>query len=330
MMARKILIFLAINLAIALVAGIAPPSLTNGEDYLRVATVHDFVESADPDSPLKVILGDSRSDCCVSASEIGFINLSYQGASPVEGYYLLRRMIERKLHVDSLILSYGPFHIFTQDTFHSQTRYFGLIDDEYVDEVLDQAAELNDTEYLEYHWQALEVLDAKAPWLPDWLKFRLVNVASIHRTLAAVWRQASSRILDPEDRNSIRAHMEFKLHNAAPPNRINGDDASPESLKPNAVSPINEIYLSKLVALAKHHGVDVHYLVMPFNRDVQHPDKSYYERYYTTLEEAGLHACYDRAHWWPNQLFADTHHLNVEGTTMLSVELRKPLSFCSW
>jgi hypothetical protein len=329
-MVKKILIFFAINLAIALVAGVAPPSLTNGEDYLRVESVHEFIESVDPHSSVNVILGDSRSDCCLAAGDIGFVNLSYQGQSPVEGYYRLKRLTDRGVRVESLILSYGPFHIFTQDAFHSQTRYFGLIDHHDLDSVLDQAAELGDTEYLEYHWQALEVLDAKAPWLPDWLKFRLVNVASLHRTIAAIWRQLRSRVTDPEGRDSLRAHAQFKLYHAVPPDRVNSGAAAPESIKPDAVSPINELYLSKIVALARDHGMGVYFLVMPFNRDVEHPDHGYYERYKATLEKSGLEGCYSKARWWPNQLFADTHHLNVEGTSKMSAELRKPLSFCHW
>jgi hypothetical protein len=328
--AKKILIFLAINLVIAFAAGMASPSLTNGAGYVRAAAVLDFVDSADPNQDLRVILGDSRSECCVAGSDLGFVNLSYQGATPVEGYYLLKRMTDRGLRIDSLILSFGPFHIFTQDVFHSQTRYFGLLDQAYLDEVMALAAEHQDAEYLEYHWQALEALDEKAPWIPDRLKFRLVNVASIHRTINSVLQQSLSRVTDPEGQHTLRAQMEEKNRHASPEDRLNRYDASPESQKPAARSPVNEFYLSRMVELARQHGIRVHFLVMPFNRDVAHPGKDYYARYYAILDKAGLQGCYDTGHWWPNDLFSDEHHLNVEGTAKLGEVLGRPLGFCDW
>ena len=125
--------------------------------------------------------------------------------------------------------------------------------------------------------------------------------------------------------------MEDRSHHAQPEDQVNPFDASPESEKPNARSPVNEFYLSKMVELARHRGIAVNFLVMPFNEDVAHPDKEYYERYYAILDKAGLHGCYNTGHWWPNELFADEHHLNVEGTAKLGAELRnEPRSYCHW
>jgi len=327
-MIKKISIFLAINLIIAMLAAMAPLSLTNGDGYVRVDAVYKYIESVVPGNTLNMILGDSRTDCCVAAKDIGFVNLSYQGATPVEGYDVLLRVLERGVQVDKLILSYGPFHIFTQDAFHAQTRYFGLTDGSYTDSILEQATELNDTEYLDYQWQALEVLDDSASWLPDWLKFRIVNVMSIDRTIKAVVRQSLRRLTDPAGLNATRSEIERKFYDSTAPERVNNGWESPEFEKPDAVSPINEIYLKKLVELAKAHGIAVNFLIMPFNRDVSHPEQAYYDKYHSILDEAGLEGCYGPVYWWPNDLFADTHHLNSTGAGRFGAELRHQLKYC--
>jgi hypothetical protein len=327
-MTRKILIFLAINAVIATLAAMAPLSLINGEGYIRVEEVYEYIESAAPGTELNVILGDSRSDCCVAAKDIGFINLSYQGASPVEGYDVLKRLLERGIRIDKLILSYGPFHIFTQDAFHAQTRYFGLTDSRYTDSILQLAAELDDQEYLDYQWQALEVLDREVPWLPDRLKFRVVNVMTIDRTIKAAWSQSLRRLTNPEQQDALRAEIGRKFYESTAPDRINYGAESPEHEKPDAASPVNEIYLSKLVELAKQHEIAVKFLIMPVNRDVSQPPETYYDRYLTILEEAGLKGCYGPIYRWPNELFADTHHLNVSGAHKFQSVLRKQLDYC--
>lgn len=327
-MTGKILVFLAINAVIATLAAMAPLSLINGAGYIRVEEVYEYVESVEPGTELNVILGDSRSDCCVAAKDIGFINLSYQGASPVEGYDVLRRLLDRGVRIDKLIISYGPFHIFTQDAFHAQTRYFGLTDSDYTDSILQLAEELDDREYLDYQWQALEVLDREVPWLPDRLKFRVVNVMTIDRTIKAAWSQSLQRITQPEQRDALHAEIERKFYESTAPDFVNYGTESPEHEKPHATSPINEIYLNKLVELAKENGIGIRFLIMPGNRDVLQPPEAYYDRYLAILDQAGLEGCYGPMKWWPNELFADTHHLNVDGADRFQSVLRHQLEYC--
>jgi hypothetical protein len=328
---RKLTAFIGINLVIAAAASLAPPSLTNEQEYRNVAIVHEFVESVTSVEPLNIILGDSRSDCCIAARELGFVDLSYQGASPVEGYYILRRLIERDVPLGEVLLSYGPFHIFTQDTFHAQTRYFGIIDREYAGRVLDQAIELGDAEYLDYQWKALEVIDDSLPWLPDSAKIRLVNVLSIDESIEALIEEFRARLsaggsaFAGEDVSPGSERL-YEMDAVGWVNTV--DELSPEAEKPSAVSPINEIYLKEIVELAHSENLKVGFVVMPFNKDVQHPAREYYDRYFALLRRAGLGACTGQEYWWPNELFADGHHLNADGAHKFSKTLAHHLQFC--
>jgi hypothetical protein len=325
---RKLFIFIGINLAIAALAAFAPASLINGLDYQRHAVVYDFVEAIEPGTHLNVIIGDSRPECCLDAQSLGFVNLGTSGSTPVEGFYLLNRLIERGAVIDQMIVSYGPFHIFAQDAFHSQTRYFSLIDQTYAEQILQQAEELGDAEYLSYEWQALEVLDQNLPVLSDDLKFRLVNVLSLDRTLMNIWPTLRSRFNWSSNSEAKVVDPRHKLYDAMPSDKINRRPESPEYAKPDGYSPINELYLKKLVSVANTNNIEIGYLIMPYNQDVLHPDAEFYDRFLAVLDSSGMTTCSIGGEWWPNELFADAHHLNTAGTKKFNLDLEARLRFC--
>lgn len=329
-MVKKLLIFIGINLVIAAVAALAPVSLTSGLDYQRHAVVYDFVEAVEPGTRVNVIIGDSRPECCLDAQSLGFVNLSVSGTTPVEGYYILNRLLERGVIVDRMILSYGPFHIFAQDAFHSQTRYFNLLDPDYAEDILDQAQELGDEAYLSYEWQALEVLDENLPMLSDEFKFRLVKVLSIDRILAELVPAIRNLLLTSASAKKVAVDPRYKMYEAMPASKINERPESPEYTKPDGYSPLNELYLNKIVSVADEHDIETAYLVMPYNEDVLHPQKEYYQRFARVLAGTGMQQCQAGGDWWPNELFADAHHLNDTGTARFNRDLDRKLRFCSW
>lgn len=329
-LAGKLLTFVGINLAIAGLAAMAPPSLTNGIGYERHAVVFDYVESVAPGARVSIVLGDSRPECCLNAASIGFVNLSIAGGTPVEGYYLLSRLLERGVTVERLVLSFGAFHIYGQDSFNSQTRYFGLVDKAYIEEILEQAETHRDSEYLAYDWQAVKVLDENLPFLSDAMKFRLVNVLSIDRVIAQLWDAVVRNVFASEERPRLVSDPRFKLTEATPAKAINTSTEAPGIENPNGYSPLNEMYLAKIVETARAENIATGYLVMPFNQDVLHPDPEYYERFYAELAQAGLVGCVSGGDWWPNHEFSDAHHLNDVGTARFNAHLASRLRFCQW
>jgi len=326
-LAKKLVLFFVINAVIVVLAASVPPSLLN-EEYADVGVIFDFIESVEPGDRLNVILGDSRSELRVNARELGFVNLSFAGATPVEGFYVLDKLVERGAKIEKLIISYGPFHIFSQDTFHPRTRYFALIDSKFSEDVLAEAVELGDEQYLNYNWPALEVLDEHLFWLPNAIKLRMVNVLTIDETFSSVARAFIENYAAPRSAEAASGQVFEKLYSVGVPDFINTEPASPEAANPTAESPINERYLGRLVELARSRNMKLSYLVMPFNKDVAHPDAGYYDKYYSVLRSAGLAHCVNPAVWWPNELFIDSHHLNASGVARFNDGLAGRLSFC--
>ncbi len=325
-MKKKLLAFVSINLAIAVLAASAPIALIGGGEYERQRVVFDYVEHVQPGARLSVILGDSRSECCLPAAELGFVNLSLAGGSPVEGYYLLQRLIARGARIERLIVAYGAFHVFSQDTYYSRSRYYGLVDDAFIAEVSRRIVELDDAEYRRYGWKALETIDARLPFLPEAAKFALVNTLSIDSTLAAAVRGARRRLLAGAEREI--ADPRYKLHEIATADLLNAAPASPESEKPTARSPVNEYYLARLAARARAHGAALHYLAMPMNAGVRQPPRDYFRRFSDIVERSGFAGCYSGLRFWPNELYWDPAHLNRAGAARLRAEIAAGLTYC--
>jgi hypothetical protein len=321
---KKLLIFVLINLAIAGLAAMAPIALIGGGEYERQRVVFDYVESVRPGQQLNVIVGDSRSECCLPAAEMGFVNLSLAGGSPVEGYYLVRRLLDRGARIEKMIVSFGAFHILSQDTYYSRSRYYGLVDGAFIDEVNRKITELDDAEYRQYGWKALESIDASLPFLPEPAKFAIVNTLSIDSTIAAAIR-GTQRRLNPATRREI-ADPRYKLQEIATADFVNDAPASPESAKPQA--PVNEYYLARLASLAREHRIAVHYLAMPLNGGVTQPPEGYFRLFSSVIERSGFAGCYSGVKFWPNELYWDPAHLNTAGTGKMKRELAPGLSYC--
>jgi hypothetical protein len=325
-MKKKLLLFTLINLCIAVLTAMAPIALIGGGEYERQRVVFDFVESVQPGQHLSVIVGDSRSECCLAAADMGFVNLSVAGGAPPEGYYLVRRLLDRGARIDRLVVSFGGFHVHTQDAYYARTRYYGLIDRAFIDEVNRKIVELDDAEYRRYGWKALETIDASLSFLPEAAKFGIVNVLSLDTTIKGAIRGARRR-LDPATEREV-SDPRFKLREISTAESVNDEADSPESQRPDAASPVNGHYLSRLVALARENGTAVYFLNMPMNAGVTQPPQQYFHRFDDVIARSGFEGCYSGARFWPNTLFWDASHLNADGAARLRAELAPGLSYC--
>jgi hypothetical protein len=323
MMLKKLLVFAAINATIALLAASAPMRYVGGRPYEAQAELFAFIEKLPIDTPLNIILGDSRSECCIAAENLGFVNLSLEGSTPVEGVYILERLLERGTKLNQLILSYGPFHIFTHDIFHSRTRQFGIFDSDFVAEVQHQADELHDAEYQDFKWPALQRVHDMAPQLSDTNKFALIKALTINTTLAALLRELRRRLFGAEQTTNEK-HFKLTARDA-----VNFQSESPEALQPNARAPVNEHYLQRLVSLAIANDIAFAFLVTPFNNDVMQPNHDYFERFSATIRSLGFDNCYAGFEFWPNEMFADAAHLNRRGAERFNADLQSKLEFCA-
>ena len=106
------------------------------------------------------------------------------------------------------------------------------------------------------------------------------------------------------------------------------DAESREYLARNATSPVNELYLAKLLSLARKSAKYVAIAFLPMNGSVRQPDKSYFERTRALYLEAGYAACLGPIAFWPDEYFYDASHLGSKGVDRFDREGMPNLHYC--
>lgn len=268
---------LQITLRLALLAALAtvflvllPKRWYLGHEYARWELLFEEMENGDGKRPANLILGDSRPEMGLSALRLNAKNFGLGGASPVEGYYFLRKM--GNWVIDTLYLSYAPFHLQSMDCFYTRSDYYDFIDEGFVKEVKSLAESKRDTAFLRNNWPWLDVLERDFPWRPS---RELVKYVPTLRNLKN-WRWHF------EEGEAYREQMKsdglsFLLDSETCPR----DSASPEvaleerqgGFQP---SPVNDHYFQKLLALAAKRRIQVIWVNMPLSETTRQTSQQYF------------------------------------------------------
>ena len=86
-----------------------------------------------------VILGDSRIVAAykpVGGGDSPVVNMGLGGGTPVEAYFLLRRLVDSHTRIPLLILSFAPCHLEEAEVFLGRTSLFHFLEDGETEDVL--------------------------------------------------------------------------------------------------------------------------------------------------------------------------------------------------
>lgn len=78
----------------------------------------------------------------------GVINCGMMGSTPIESYFLIRRLLKAPVHPRAVLLSYSAYHLVHPDFYWENTVKFGLVSGAEADEVMDTILRLKDKELL--------------------------------------------------------------------------------------------------------------------------------------------------------------------------------------
>jgi hypothetical protein len=89
-----------------------------------------IAEGKDAAERAVVMVGDSRSMAGFEAASLdaAAINLSVGGATPIEGYALIRSYLRNNPTPDAVVVSYAPYHLTTEDSFWGRTVKFSFLE----------------------------------------------------------------------------------------------------------------------------------------------------------------------------------------------------------
>lgn len=275
----------------------------------------NHIHSAD-----NLIVGDSRAMAGIDPAVLGdgYFNLSLGGSTPVEGYYFLKRYLNKK-KINHLILSYSPMHLQNSMEFKHRTLKFGFLTNAELFEIYTESNR---------HKQLISSknTNGKADIARNYLLYLAISHNFFYLYRADIRNFSLS---NPYDRiykevNDRAGVMDFGLEAFSQGRNKETED---EDFR---VNPLIQAYLEKILILAREKHIRVHYVNMPFNdASFDHTTHRFKDSYARCM--ASLEAGYPEVDWHGglsargNDWFGDESHLNAKGRNRFSLELKNRL-----
>ena len=248
-----------------------------------------------------IMLGDSRAKAgfkpnILNKYKINSINLSVGGATPIEGYYTLKRYLENNKAPKNLVLSYTPTHLSSSDgCYFARTVPFDFFTDSEYEEVENLAIKFN----------AYYILNQNKSYLD--YKYPTIYGKHFIEGLKHFRWLANNQFL--EDSKNNKGYHYFGTKDEA-------IGLNSEAKKDKFISSkLYDYYFKKILDLAIQHKIRVYFYVMPFNESsYKIVKKEYvmeYENYLKNLasyKNMKMNVC-NNIWYLSNDNFGDPSHL---------------------
>ena len=267
-----------LSLRLAILAGLwiaftqlLPKRVYLGPEYSRWETVWAHLEGVkSAGKAVNLVMGDSRPEMGIASKHLRAWNYGLGGTSPVEGYYMLRQL--EGVKIDTLYLSYSPYHFQHQDCFHNRPEYYGFVDRGYIAEVESLALSAKDTVYQWNNWVWLDDLDENfpIPWVQRQFRY-LLPMKGLDN-----WKWYF------RERPAMQQRMEDNRLSYLFASNICPSDTSVQEyyLEQRAggfvMNPVNVHYFRKLTEEIARRKIHLIWINMPLNRAIRQPSADYY------------------------------------------------------
>jgi len=312
----KTLVFLAVWLVVIWGALYFLPLNYSGYTYVVSENVMSYMKSGKPAK--YVTVGDSRIMAGVQPNVMkkeDFYNLSLGGATPVEGYFTVKKLIENKMQPEVLVLSYAPFHLTIHDTYPRPVGD-GLLTADEISELYD-VVEKNGNEVF---WETDKLSVSDYSWVNRFkaysVKFKnpMFYNAELRNSLLMRYRKNAQLQKKVKKDKGFHSYSNHKFSD-----QLNRETRS-EHFEPKKVLVS---YLRATFELARKNNLQVIYLAAPFNEaSFNSVNKQYVAEYNALFERLKREypevVFYSDINAYPNDLFTDASHLNHDGTVRFS------------
>ncbi len=257
-----------------------------------------------------IVIGDSRAKAGFKSNHfdtnnLNSINLSAGGATPIEGFYTLKRYLNNN-KPKYLLLSYGPFHLERQDVYWERTVKFDFLDISDNIEVTKYATALN-----EYNLLSRGNKPANQNHLYSYLDYRYNFFKYLPEFKATLLNNKLSRKKENKDILDIleksKGHYIFGR-------RLEAKGLNQESkLTSFKASKLINYYLEKTIELATKNNIKVFWYSMPFNESSFNTTptlyKKEYNQYITNLVAKNKITTLNNLFYLNDTKFGDPSHL---------------------
>ncbi len=301
---------------------VAFPMAYQGRAYPVALAKNQLIAQCRPNQV--VIFGDSRAVAGVlpTAMKMPVENLAFPGASPVETYFLVQRVL-RCPEPPRLVIIVHSASMYPEDKyFWSLFASSGLLSTADIRAVEANARALGDDE-LQHAERPSAVPFALLPTLYAVHFPPLYFGALAGGYVAARWRY-----------NERALHEAIASSGMSPFGTADGSDAVSDEAKMTDwhVSPLVNMYLSRTLTLLAAHHVPVVIMTMPINASTceQLPPvvQPRFSAYLTKIAQANpnVELVDSTIPCWPDQFYGDAWHFNLSGTLAYSRKLQSVLA----
>jgi hypothetical protein len=252
----------------------------------------------------------------------GVINCAMMGSTPIESYFLIRRLMKSTVHPKAVLLSYNAYHLVHPDFYWENTVKFGLISGAEADEVWDNILRLKDKELIS--GSGLWNIEQRLYSFLLSRGFPSYYVSSLYADAPGVRKKENEEALAVIAQT--RGQYYFPQQDGS--KNLNADT----KLKTFDVSPVIDYYFRKTLELLKTENIPVYFYVMPINEaSVPHLDPGVFKAFQDYLsglaqEDPQFHVLSSFRTVYPWKLFSDYAHLNKKGTLRFNREFAKILN----
>jgi hypothetical protein len=272
---------------------------------------------------LNLIIGDSRgmSDINPIFLSVNYTNFSIGGATFFEGYKTIKRIIEGKNKIDTLILCYGQFHYELNDVFQNRTLPFNFINNKELIEL--QKAEKITNFRIDYK------NSGRNSYKTQIKRFLILNKSPV------VYQ---STYMDNLRNNNIGLGITKMIESL---NKNNGHTLFGQSDSASSVSQeahekdfipnkLLEYYLDSIFLLAKQHGITVYIATPPISsltyKSCNPKYLNSFDSYLSVISKKHNCTIINYSTVFKNTRFGDPSHLNKLGCVEFSKTIKRFIS----
>jgi hypothetical protein len=252
----------------------------------------------------------------------GVVNLALNGCTPIESYFMVRRLLRAPAQPRAVLLSYSAYHFVHPDFYWENTVKFGVISGPEADEVMGRIIAMKDKELIT--GSGLWNLDQRLYSFLLSRGFPSYYMSSLFAETYGVREKENLEALKVIAQT--RGQYYFPLADGS--KELNADT----QLKTFNVDPVIDYYFRETLNLLRKENILAYFYAMPTNESsVPHLDPGVFHAYQDYLE--GLASQDDQFHIlsklrevYPWRLFSDHAHLNLKGTARFNKEFAQILN----
>jgi len=295
------------------------PESWSSYSYPITNNIKEYIES-EMDKEI-VVIGDSRAKAGFVPKIIdpnSIYNLSIGGATPISGYYTLKKMLEKQKTPKTIILSYAPFHLIFDDT------YPRPISEDFFTfkEISELYSEINKSDTM--FWDIEKLNYSKSNFI-NLSQAYLIKIKFPTFFSAEI---KNSKFLRGSDNRRVKNKVVNNMGTFTYGNREYCDDYNQETkyIEFNENKLISK-YLKNILNLADTNNIQVIYITAPINKAsdniIKQKFREDYSSYFSSLKkEFPKVIFYSELRSFGNQYFGDASHLNNNGRIKFSNQVK--------